>query len=67
VNGSELAVSSLTYELENDFFIITLNSTLQEGEFYGIYIKFVAPIPDYRLNGMYQDYYEDPETLETRL
>ncbi|CAL8083053.1 unnamed protein product [Orchesella dallaii] len=65
-DGSELGVISLTYELENDFFIITLNRTLQSDEFYGIYIKFVAPIPDYRLNGMYQDYYEDPESSETR-
>lgn len=65
-NGMELTVTSLTYEIINDFFVITVNRSLEKGESYNVKMHYVAPIPDYRLNGMYQDYYQDPETSETR-
>lgn len=68
-SGVEIRVLGISYRPEFDFVDIQLEAATQAFQLYEIFIEFVTPIYDseVRLNGMYQDFYVDSVTNETRL
>lgn len=64
--GSNIAISNVTRDNETDFLVLHLDRSLQKNSEYTVFVEFVARIGDDRLNGMYLDYYINPETKEKR-
>ncbi|CAL8114162.1 unnamed protein product [Orchesella dallaii] len=65
-NSEAVSISSLGTEPEYHFIVINLEETLKAGSQYEIYIEFVTPVSQTRLDGMYLDSYVDPATNETK-
>ena len=53
-------------EPENEFYLLQLDSQLQVGKMYEVYIKFTAPIATAKdkLSGLYRSSYYNAETLK---
>lgn len=64
--SQKVAIQSVGYDPENQFFVINLGESLNAGSRYDIYIEFIAPVSQSRLDGMYLDQYVDPETNVTK-
>ena len=55
-----ISVLNQTFDIPNDFFILTLNESLEAGSLYQIYVDFVAPVYTNRRDGIYWTEYKDP-------
>lgn len=66
ISGNDIPVTSVSYREEFHFVDIALGEPTVPLQLYEIYIEFITPISGDSLNGMYQDFYEDNITGQTR-
>lgn len=64
--GLRIPVETHTYVTEKEFYVITLQTQMQRGQRYSIFISYTADVSTTSLSGLYRSHYDDPISGETK-